>query len=137
MSDLSTFFDSNFFFCVVTLISGLGGSFIGAFSGSFITAKALQRQDHHRLMAEYWAEFSVAYTAFTSENRAPEDRRDLIATLEKLRLFCNLKNDLHFDALIEEALAPHPQIESCQKAYRGIRDAVRESLNTRSIFLKK
>ena len=130
---INQFFSSNLALAFCTLL----GAFFGAYSGSHITAKSMRKQDHTHLMVEYWADFVAAYSAFTSDNRSGEDRRDFIAAAEKLRLFCPEESHSYFDTLNNEAIASIPDRKTCQEAYRGIRSAVNEKLYDKSMRLKQ
>ncbi len=114
--------NSNISLAFCTLISGFGGAFIG----SFVTAKSLKKEENKRLVAEYYAEFASSYATFALDTRTMEDLKNLIASIEKLRLFCPEETEKYFSMLVFFAAKQEPEVESCKIAYAEIQKAVKK-----------
>ena len=114
--------NSNLAVAFCTLISGFGG----AFAGSLVTAKSLKKEENKRLVAEYYAEFASAYAAYALETRTMEDLKNLVAAIEKLRLFCPEETERYFSLLMHFAAKQEPDVMSCKTAYAEIQNAVKK-----------
>lgn len=117
---INDFLDSNISAVLVPLLSSFGGAFVG----SFVTAHYLHEEEHKRLVAEFYSEFATAYSMLPLDPDSAEVLQKMIASIEKLRLFCPPETESAFDLLFNAVMDKDINGTDCNKAYKEIQRSV-------------
>ncbi len=74
---------------VITSVVGL----IGVLIGAYLSRKSTKYQEQKRFLAEYYAEVLSAYSVCMMDETSAEKKMNLIAAIEKAKLFCSHESE--------------------------------------------
>lgn len=74
---------------VITSVVGL----IGVLIGAYLSRKSTKHQEQKRFLAEYYAEVLSAYSVCMMDETSAEKKMNLIAAIEKAKLFCSNESE--------------------------------------------